>query len=177
MLTFVCGGVRSGKTSYAEHCMLDTKFPNLHYVATGVVTDSEMQERVSRHQDDRRQSSRSWQTWELPTAIDQVLFTENDAILLDCLTTWVTNEMMVQEDVLPETMISSLINQLENLIASVGKIYIVSNDLSRDIVSSNRFVQNYLYILGSIHRYIVRRSDEAIEMVFGEPVFHKGGKA
>ncbi|WP_404456663.1 bifunctional adenosylcobinamide kinase/adenosylcobinamide-phosphate guanylyltransferase [Virgibacillus necropolis] len=157
--------------------MLDKKHLNLHYVATGVVTDFEMQERVSRHKDDRRQSSRSWQTWELPTAIDQVLFTGNDATLLDCLTTWVTNEMMAQEGMLPDDMIRYLINQLENLIANVGEVYIVSNDLGRDIVSSNRLIQNYLYILGSIHRYVVRRSDVAIEMVFGVPVFHKGGKA
>lgn len=157
--------------------MLETKLPNLHYVATGVVTDSEMQERVCRHQDDRRQSCRSWQTWELPTAIDQALFTENDAILLDCLTTWVTNEMMAQEDMLSDAMIPYLINQLENLIAGVGEVYIISNDLSRDIIPSNRLVQNYLFILGTVHRYFVRRSEVAIEMVFGLPVFHKGGKA
>ncbi|ASN04685.1 bifunctional adenosylcobinamide kinase/adenosylcobinamide-phosphate guanylyltransferase [Virgibacillus necropolis] len=174
MLTFVCGGVRSGKTSYAEKGILNTKLANLHYVATGVVTDSEMQERVYRHKDDRLQSVRSWQTWEQPTGINQLTFSSDDAVLLDCLTTWITNEMMAQEDKDLDDMIRFLIKQLEKLVASAGEVYIVSNDLSRDIPSSYRMVQDYLYILGSIHRFVVGRSDKAIEMVYGVPLLHKG---
>ncbi|MFD2923728.1 bifunctional adenosylcobinamide kinase/adenosylcobinamide-phosphate guanylyltransferase [Halobacillus naozhouensis] len=176
MMTFVCGGVRSGKTSYAEGWMLQSNLSHLHYVATGVVTDSEMQERVFRHQKDRKQSRRSWQTWEQPTTIDQLSFTEDDAVLLDCLTTWVTNEMMVPQGKRPDDLIDFLIEQLDRLIADTGELYIISNDLTRDLPSSSELVQDYLYILGTIHKYVIRQADQAIEMVFGQPIFHKGEK-
>ncbi|WP_079528934.1 bifunctional adenosylcobinamide kinase/adenosylcobinamide-phosphate guanylyltransferase [Halobacillus hunanensis] len=177
MMTFICGGVRSGKTSYAEKRTLESKLPYLHYVATGVVTDSEMHERVTRHQKDRRQSLRSWKTWEQPTAIGKLSFTGDDAILIDCLTTWVMNEMLEQEDMEPDDRIGSLIEQLDRLIADAGEVYMISNDLSRDVLSDNEMVRDYLYILGSIHKYVVKQSDQAIEMVFGRPVYHKGGEA
>ncbi|UOR10874.1 bifunctional adenosylcobinamide kinase/adenosylcobinamide-phosphate guanylyltransferase [Halobacillus amylolyticus] len=177
MMIFVCGGVRSGKTSYAESCMLQSNLPHLHYVATGVVTDSEMLDRVTRHKKDRKQSKGSWQTWEQPTAIDQLSFTAEDAILIDCLTTWVTNEMMAEEYVPPDDMVTFLMKQLDRLITGAGEVYIVSNDLDRDLPSPYKMVRDYLYILNSIHRYVVRKADEAIEMVFGRPFFHKGVEA
>ena len=55
-LTFICGGVRSGKSAYAERWLVNEARKNggrLVYIASGKATDSEMQARIERHQQDR----------------------------------------------------------------------------------------------------------------------------
>ncbi|GGF29518.1 adenosylcobinamide kinase/adenosylcobinamide phosphate guanyltransferase [Halobacillus andaensis] len=173
MITFICGGVRSGKTGFTEMQMLKSKCENLHYIATGVATDEEMIERVSHHQEDRRKSERAWLTWEQPTKINELTFSWEDAVLLDCITTWVTNKMIQHEDLDPDQLIDGLLNQVEALIAQPGEVYIISNEVSRELPSPFSMVETYKYIVGTMNQHLAARSDQAVEMVFGEPVFHK----
>ena len=69
-LTFISGGVRSGKSSYAEKLLVNEAQKNggrLVYIASGVATDSEMQARIERHKSDR--STHSWTTIEQPVEL------------------------------------------------------------------------------------------------------------
>ena len=63
-------------------------------------SDSEMKKRISRHQEDRRQSGCHWKTWEQPVSIGKLAsyFKGDDIVLLDCLTTWLNNELFFVED-------------------------------------------------------------------------------
>ncbi|MFG6147764.1 bifunctional adenosylcobinamide kinase/adenosylcobinamide-phosphate guanylyltransferase [Halobacillus sp. B23F22_1] len=173
MIFFICGGVRSGKTGFAEMQMLKSKCKNLHYIATGVITDEEMEERVSHHQEDRRKSERPWTTWEQATEINELTFSKEDAVLLDCITTWTANEMMEHKDLEPDQLIDQLLSQVEEFIAQPGEVYIVSNDVNRELPSPFSMVENYKYIIGTLNQHLAAHSHQAVEMVFGEPVFHK----
>ncbi|MCP3027866.1 bifunctional adenosylcobinamide kinase/adenosylcobinamide-phosphate guanylyltransferase [Halobacillus sp. A5] len=174
MITFICGGVRSGKTRFAERLLLASSCKNLHYVATGVVTDEEMKERVTRHQQDRQRSERAWTTWEQPTDLHELAFSSSDAVLIDCLTTWVTNEMMKHEKIPPGKLAKGLSKRLGKLLQQPGDLVIVSNDVSRGMPSSFTMVRDYIYLLGQMNQWLVKHSDQAVEMVFGQPYFHKG---
>ena len=71
-LTFISGGVRSGKSSYAEKLLVNEAQKNaarLVYIASGVATDSEMQARIERHKSDR--STHSWTTFEQPVELEE----------------------------------------------------------------------------------------------------------
>ncbi|WP_431803794.1 bifunctional adenosylcobinamide kinase/adenosylcobinamide-phosphate guanylyltransferase [Halobacillus andaensis] len=173
MITFICGGVRSGKTSYAEQLVCKSPLEDLHYIATGVVTDEEMKARIYHHRQDRKNSTRKWTTWEQPTDIMKLTFSGTDAVLLDCITTWVTNEMMKQDGWNKEELTANLVKQLEELIHKPGDIVVVSNEVSRDVPSTFSLVKDYAYVLGKVNQWLVDQSDGAVEMVFGEPIIHK----
>ncbi|PFA62115.1 cobinamide kinase [Bacillus sp. AFS015802] len=100
-LVFITGGVRSGKSSYAERLAADLKTTNepLIYLACGVDTDHEMEERITKHRLDRQASSLDWVTIERPGAIKGIIdsISSNSIVLLDCLTTLLTNEMFGME--------------------------------------------------------------------------------
>ena len=100
---FITGGVRSGKSQFAENIAMERwqslGIGQLHYIAAMQPSDSEMEKRISRHQEDRRQSGYHWMTWEQPVSIGKMAsnFKCDDIVLLDCLTTWLNNELFFVE--------------------------------------------------------------------------------
>lgn len=89
-LVLVTGGVRSGKSTFAEK-LADQSGKKVIYLATARVEDEEMRERVSRHQSRRPPSMR---TVEEPLEPHLVLEREGDSdtlILIDCLTLLLSN--------------------------------------------------------------------------------------
>ena len=72
-LVFITGGVRSGKSSFAEHYLMDEQAKRNVYIASGVAVDGEMKERIKRHQDDRENYPVDWVTIEQPRHFEQVV--------------------------------------------------------------------------------------------------------
>ena len=77
-IIFITGGVRSGKSQFAEKIAMErwqsSGSGQLHYIAAMQPSDSEMEKRISRHQEDRRQSGCQWKTWEQPISIGEIGF-------------------------------------------------------------------------------------------------------
>src|SRR5690554_6184956 len=97
-LIFITGGVRSGKSSFAERFATETAAKTkgrLNYIATGVPFDEEMEKRIDKHRQDRSKGPIPWITREQPVNIGELasLFNNQDVILLDCVTTLVNNEL------------------------------------------------------------------------------------
>ncbi|MEM5594860.1 bifunctional adenosylcobinamide kinase/adenosylcobinamide-phosphate guanylyltransferase [Niallia circulans] len=97
-IIFVTGGVRSGKSSLAERLAIkyaQDERAELHYIATAVITDAEMEERIIRHQQNREAQKVKWNSYEKPVDIGELaaVFTKKDVVLLDCLTVLVNNEL------------------------------------------------------------------------------------
>ena len=66
-IIFVTGGVRSGKSSFAESLAIEYARKEkvaLHYIATAVNTDTEMQERIAKHQQIRKTQKVKWNSHE-----------------------------------------------------------------------------------------------------------------
>ena len=106
-LYFITGGVRSGKSRFAEQTAIEwvNKYGgNLHYLACGRVFDEEMAKRVTRHQHDRETSPIPWETWEYSTDIERITteIDQDSVVLLDCLTTLVDNELFTSDSFSPE---------------------------------------------------------------------------
>src|SRR4051794_671645 len=95
---FITGGVRSGKSNFAEKMAVDLAMNTggqLNYLATGVASDQEMRERIVKHQKDRMAGKSSWRTSEQSLHIGEIanMFGSQDIILLDCVTTLLNNEL------------------------------------------------------------------------------------
>src|ERR1700746_3357142 len=89
-ITLVLGGARSGKSRFAEGLLADRAGRRV-YLATAEPGDAEMQARLRVHRDRR---GPGWRTVEAPLDVVPVLESAgDDAVLLDCLTLWLSNLM------------------------------------------------------------------------------------
>lgn len=96
-LVLITGGVRSGKSSFAEK-LAEESGKEFIYLATARVEDEEMRERVARHQ---RRRHRNVRTIEEPLEPHLVLIKENSGdklVLIDCLTLLLSNRILADLD-------------------------------------------------------------------------------
>lgn len=182
-ITFITGGVRSGKSSFAEKIAEQEALRtsgSLHYIATATVSDSEMEERIARHQRDRAESKRLWQTWEQPTnmeALDES-FTKKDIILLDCLTALLTNELFSQQQPWQASFLEDMLQRIVSGLKTIGhhchRFIIVSNEVLFDSIPHNDLVYTYCKLIGQLHQRIVQIADYAYLVESGIPLLMKG---
>lgn len=184
-LTFISGGVRSGKSAYAEQLVrTDAKQTGgrLVYIASGTATDDEMAKRIARHQTDRADDG--WMTIEQPTHLEQVLpnLQPDDHVLWDCVTTWLGNEAFAGWEtgtpciLKPECMdqkITTLLDTIERIQNRTNQLVIVSNEVFDEQLKTEEITRTYTHTLGTLHQAIVAKADAAIEMDSGLPIVHK----
>src|SRR5713226_5410675 len=88
-ITLVLGGVRSGKSRFAQ--TLATRISSVAFVATAQPLDEEMHLKIQRHQVER---PKEWRTIEEPLNLDRVLAEEGAncrIAVIDCLTLYAAN--------------------------------------------------------------------------------------
>ncbi|WP_285767996.1 bifunctional adenosylcobinamide kinase/adenosylcobinamide-phosphate guanylyltransferase [Peribacillus sp. SI8-4] len=182
-LCFITGGVRSGKSRFAERKALEYALlteGNLHYLACGRVSDAEMGERILRHQKDRQTSPIAWQTSEYATDITRVgaKVDSNSIILLDCLTTLLDNELFGSGLPLEANFLHSIqakiIGAIDELRQQSGCLIIVSNEVAQEPIFQKQLLHIYGRMLGTIHQTIVGEADEAYLVESGIPLKMKG---
>ncbi|KGR81530.1 bifunctional adenosylcobinamide kinase/adenosylcobinamide-phosphate guanylyltransferase [Lysinibacillus odysseyi] len=163
---FITGGVRSGKSAFAEgYIKRYKKHCQAVYIASGVAFDEEMEKRIMRHQSDRKRDS--WLTMEVPNRFPTVFHQlHNGHILLwDCLTTWLTNILV--EGMPAEEMLEQLQGQLTEWRRKGITVILVSNEVLDAGISEYEFTKNYQQLLGNLNQWLVRFCDEAYEMNYG----------
>lgn len=166
--TFILGGARSGKSALAERLARESGLL-LHYIATGQAWDAEMRDRIGQHQSRR---GPEWTTIEAPIELASALtpldFEEN-AILIDCLTLWVTNLMMAERDM------DEAFDKLASALAGAkARIFIVSNEVGLGIVPDNAMARAFRDHAGRLHQKIAAVADEVYFVAAGLPLKMKG---
>lgn len=178
-LTFICGGVRSGKSAYAERILVGEAQENkgrLVYIASGTATDLEMQARIAKHRHDR--ADENWTTLEQPTQLAGVLpsIQQSDYVLWDCLTTWLANELYAGWEAgapcigQPGCMaqkVEQLYVTIETMRKKVAHLVIVSNEVLDELPLHDEETEMYRSWIGQIHQQLVVTADMAIEMDYG----------
>jgi len=183
MLIFISGGVRSGKSSFAEKIAFDIAGENaaLHYIATSEPYDVEMIARIKKHQIDRAKGLKKWQTWEQSTLLDQLIpcFDDNDVVLIDCLTTLLGNELFKDGCWEDERAVGQLIGRLkETFIAykqTTKATIIVSNEIFHEGIPRDHGSRLYMKQLGKLHQFLSSIADKAYLLESGLPRLMKEG--
>ena len=166
--TLVLGGARSGKSAFAEQLIGESGLDQV-YIATGRAFDVEMENRVAEHQ--RRRGS-AWKTHEEPLELAEALGAhakEGRAVLIDCLTLWVTNLMMEERDV--ESEAERLADCLPGL---AGAVVLVSNEVGLGIVPENKMARAFRDHAGRLHQMIAAQANEVYLIAAGLPLRMKG---
>ncbi|MBA33866.1 MAG: bifunctional adenosylcobinamide kinase/adenosylcobinamide-phosphate guanylyltransferase [Oleispira sp.] len=163
----VLGGARSGKSSFAERLATDSG-NEVVYIATATIYDDEMQERINRHVDDRPDH---WLTIEEPLLLAQTLkqhAAEDKCLLVDCLTLWLTNVLMIEQEG------RSLAEYKEELLGALadlpGKIILVSNEVGQGIVPMGELSRRFVDEAGWLHQDIARIAQNVTLVVAGLPM-------
>jgi adenosylcobinamide kinase/adenosylcobinamide-phosphate guanylyltransferase len=163
LVTLVLGGARSGKSRYAEWLIGTCPKPWV-YIATAEAKDDEMAERIAAHKA-RREAG--WQTIEAPHELPEALAAApaGSAVLVDCLTLWLSNLMLGKFKV--DTMTARL---EQALAARAGPTVLVSNEVGLGIVPDNALARQFRDVQGVLNQRLAARAGRVIMMVAGVPV-------
>lgn len=184
-VTLVIGGARSGKSTFAENKVKECG-GNTTYLATAVITDEGMADRVKKH---REQRPKEWTTIErykdftkLENDID---FMNSETVMLDCITTLISNYMFdsgldfdnchVEDVNILEAKVKEDVISLISLCKKLGKnLILVSNEVGLGIVPAYYMGNYFRDISGRINASIASLSDNVYFMVAGIPMKIKG---
>lgn len=165
MLIFISGAVRSGKSSFAEK-YLSTISSQKFYLATAKNNCSEMQNRISIHQNSRKQKGFTTIECSVDILKTSSMLPRSCSILLECLTTLVANEMF-DNNLDVEKCTNKVLSDILNIYKNVHHLVIVSNDLYGNESFYDESVINYCKTLSNISRRLVTYADEVYEIVYG----------
>jgi adenosylcobinamide kinase / adenosylcobinamide-phosphate guanylyltransferase len=166
-ITFVLGGARSGKSQYAE-TLIANEPPPWVYVATAEALDEEMRERIAEH---RVRRALNWRTIEAPRDLARALsdVPPGAAVLIDCITLWLSNLLLARADVEAE------IANLEIALARIpAKTVLVANEVGWGIVPENALAREFRDLQGRVNQRLAARAGRVVLMVAGLPLYVKG---
>ena len=180
-LTLVLGGVRAGKSSYAQR--LAESGEKVLFVATAEARDAEMEARINAHRESRPSD---WDTLEEPldlvAALEPVMH-RYDTVLLDCLTLWVSNLMLLA---VPEPPLQAgrakepgaarvdipaeALRLLELYRNGSSSWIIVSNEVGLGVVPATELGRIYADELGRVNQLAAAEADDVYFMAAGLPM-------
>ncbi len=161
-ITLVLGGARSGKSSYAQRQAEQAAagLPPL-MIATAEAFDDEMRDRIDRHREERGDG---WRTREVPLDLTAALrdLTADDIAVVDCLTLWLSNQMLADRDV------AAAIDDLALALSSCpAAVWVVSNEVGWSLVPDNALGRRFRDEAGRLNQRVAAVADSACLIVAG----------
>jgi len=165
-LHLVIGGARSGKSRYAEK-LLEVFPPPRYYVATARILDDEMANRVKLH---KKRRGSDWTTIEAPFDLPSTLrelCREFKPILVDCITMWLTNVLLSNEQ--------EVMKEVENLCNFFRKmdlppVVCVTNEVGLGVVPENTLARQFRDVAGICNQMLADVAKTVTWIVAGIPV-------
>lgn len=91
MMVAVTGASSSGKSAFAEQCLVNMGDKRRIYAATMIAWDEECRERIRKHRAMR--SEKRFETVECPVDLEKLAFSKDSAVLLECMSNLAANEL------------------------------------------------------------------------------------
>lgn len=175
-ITLVLGGVRSGKSRFAQDLAAKIGGDDVLFVATAETLDEEMVQRVEHH---RRARPSKWQTIEQPMGTG-VALQQCESLplvtLVDCLTLLVSNILCAAD--VDAFSIDELLRRVESEVDTLIDIatrqpkhlIIVSGEVGLGIVPEHAMGRTFRDLLGWANQRIAKSATRTLWMVAGLPM-------
>jgi adenosylcobinamide kinase/adenosylcobinamide-phosphate guanylyltransferase len=164
----ILGGQRSGKSRHAETLVKNSRLVPV-LIATATAGDDEMAARIESHQQGRGEG---WTTIEEPLDLADAIGAASRAdraVLVDCLTLWLSNLMMAERPT--EVATAELVAALRQ---APGPVVLVSNEVGAGIMPDNPLARRFADAQGRLNQAVAAEADEVVLMVAGIPLAIKG---
>ena len=172
MITYIYGGVSSGKSEYAEE-LISGEFNKKIYLATMENAGEHAGKRVEKHLLQRE--GKGFFTVEEPRYIKDLNIDEDDNILLEDLTNLLSNNLF-NEDGLKNNfkeITEEIFSDIITLKSRCNSVFIVGNDIFSTERNQSRELDIFIDCLYSLHKQIIEAADRVIEVVYGLPYDRK----
>ncbi len=170
-IILITGGARSGKSDFAEQNAVLTIGKWVYLATCPPAQDKEMAQRITDHQDMRR--DRGWQSIEEELELATVLNTlpSPTNVLIDCLTLWISNLLLTTNGALNEVEIGLRCQELlQACRLREGTHIMVSGEVGYGIVPENKLARCYRDLVGRCNQIIAAEADEVFLVSCGIPV-------
>lgn len=170
----VLGGIRSGKSEFAESLVADA--PTVRYVATSAAADPDDTEWATRLAAHRARRPGSWTTEETaedPRRLADVLASAgpNETLLVDDLGGWVT--VLLDPAHQPADDIATIAELADAVRASEARIVLVSPEVGLSLVPTTPLGRAFTDALGAANRAVADACDAVALVVAGQPAWLK----
>jgi len=172
-LTLVLGGMRSGKSRFAEE--LARTVPPVTYLATALADDAEMSQRIARHRQRRAEYRPAWQCVEEPWHVVEAVRTQGTigCVLLDCLTLWISN-VMLGSPARPGLSDAEILAEVDALAEAAGtvpsRVIVVSSEVGCGIIPMNALARRFGDLLGEANQRLAAAAGEVHLCLAGIPL-------
>lgn len=173
-IVMVSGGVRSGKSAYAERLVLERSSAapaKVLYVATGLRWDGEMDERIDKH---RARRPAEWDTLEAASDLSVSPYENYDFVLVDTLSAWIANRLMEipEERLGDKSLTQRILTRVDEYIEALGasrlrEAVIVTDEVGWGGVALSPLGRRFQDIVGEANQRLAARADEAVVVVSG----------
>jgi len=174
-LVLVLGGVRSGKSAYAQELAQQIGGQQVLFVATAEAGDAEMARRIAAH---RQSRPAPWRTLEACRDVGPAIATQvGDAkvVVVDCLTLLVSNVILSLGDT-PESRAAenAVQAEIQALVqacqACPARCIVVSNEVGLGLVPDYPLGRLYRDLLGQTNQVLAAHAQAVYLMVAGLPI-------
>ena len=166
MRELVLGGVRCGKSRYAEQQARASGL-RVVYIATAIAGgDSELEERIRRH---RSYRPAAWTTVEEPVALGAALRAHAGAdrcLLVECLTLWLAHLLTAEPAERLPSERSSLLRAVKEI---PGQLILVGNETGLGVMPPDLLSRTFLDASGELHQGLAALCDRVTLVVAGLP--------
>jgi len=185
-IVMVSGGVRSGKSAYAERIVFERAEAlggdaKVLYVATGMRYDGEMDERIEAH---RVRRPSGWDTHESADELSAAGYGDYDVVLVDTLSAWIANRLMAvpEERCRDRETTEAVTRGVEDYLTELRRLrgsrlkaaVIVTDEVGWGGVAMSPLGRWFQDTVGDANQKLAREADEAIAVVSGLPWRLKG---
>ena len=184
----IVGGQKSGKSARAEQLAAAWLAASTDHeamlIATALAGDSEMQARIERHRQQRRERVPAMQTLEEPRRLAQML-TEHSRtkrmLVIDCITLWLTHLMMPVDTGQPVMSPEEALLQTDILCLAIasaaGPVVLISNDIGGGVIPMGAEVRAFVDTQGLVNQRLAAACERLTWMVAGQALIVKGVSA